>query len=317
MNTAPREITLPSFAKINWTLEVLGKRPDGYHELRTLLQTVDLADTLHFRRSEAGIVLTCDHPGVPLGEANLVHRAASLLREAVGVEDGVRIEIEKRIPMAGGLGGGSSNAAVTLLALQSLWQVALPPRDLFRLASRLGADVPFFLLGGTALGVGRGDEVYPMPELSTNLLLLVNVGLPVPTPEVYRALPPELTTPGPISMMPLSFEVAYVSRRTVSEDSQNGGAQSSGSRIAHWLHNDLERAVYPRFPLLREVKESLLNCGAVGALLSGSGSSLFAVFDNIPAREEAIRFCQQSGWWHASVSTLSRNRYQSLLPCLG
>lgn len=302
-------LTLPSFAKINWTLEILGKRPDGYHELRTLLQTVDLADTLHFRRSEAGTVLTCNHPGVPLGEENLVSRAVSLFREVAGVQEGVEIEIEKRIPMAGGLGGGSSNAAVTLLALQSLWRVSLPPRDLFRLASRLGADVPFFLLGGTALGVGRGDEVYPMPELSAPLLLLVNVGLPVPTREVYGALPPELTRPGPISMMPLSFEVAYVSQANLNDESRG-----TGRSIAHWLYNDLERAVYPRYPLLREVKESLLACGASGALLSGSGSSLVAIFDNIPAREEAIRFSQQSGWWHTPVSTLSRDQYRRLLP---
>lgn len=302
-------LTLPSFAKINWTLEILGKRPDGYHELRTLLQTVDLADTLHFRRSEAGTSLVCDHPGVPLGEENLVYRAVSLLREAVGVQEGVQIEIEKRIPMAGGLGGGSSNAAVTLLALQSLWEVSLPPRELFRLASRLGADVPFFLLGGTALGVGRGDEVYPMAELSAPLLLLVNVGLPVPTREVYGALPPELTTPGPISMMPLSFEVVYLS-----ESSHNNEGQGSPRKIGDWLYNDLEKVVYPRFPLLREVKESLLACGASGVLLSGSGSSLFAVFDNIPAREEAVRFCQQSGWWQTPVSTLSRDQYRSLLP---
>jgi 4-diphosphocytidyl-2-C-methyl-D-erythritol kinase len=302
-------LTLPSFAKFNWTLEILGKRPDGYHELRTILQTVDLADTLHFRRCEAGTVLACDHPGVPLGEENLVYRAVSLLRDAVGVQEGVRIEIEKRIPMAGGLGGGSSNAAVALLALQSLWQVSLPPRELFRLASRLGADVPFFLLGGTALGVGRGDEVYPIPELSAPVLLLVNVGLPVPTREVYGSLPPELTMPGPISMMPLSFEVAYVSQGGL-----NLGSQAPGRGPAHWFYNDLERAVFPRYPLLREVKESLLTCGAAGALLSGSGSSLVAIFDNIPAREEAIRFCQQSGWWHAPVSTLPRCSYQSILP---
>jgi 4-diphosphocytidyl-2-C-methyl-D-erythritol kinase len=309
MASTEMTLTLPSFAKINWTLEILGKRPDGYHELRTLLQTVDLADTLHFRQGGAGTVLTCDHPDVPLGEENLISRAVSLFREAVGVQEGLQIEIEKRIPMAGGLGGGSSNAAVTLLALQSLWEISLPPRELFRLASQLGADVPFFLLGGTALGVGRGDEVYPMPELSAPLLLLVNVGLPVPTREVYGSLPSELTMPGPISMMPLSFEVAYGLEGTLRDESPG-----SKKRVARWLYNDLERAVFPRFPRLREVKESLLTCGASGALLSGSGSSLVAIFDNNPAREEAIRFCQQSGWWQSAVSTLSREQYRAQLP---
>src|SRR5262245_2390861 len=131
----------PSFAKINWTLEILGRRPDGYHELRTLLQTVDLADELSFTPQEHGIEVECDHPAVPCDESNLVYRAAAALAELSGVRRGVRIAIKKRIPVAAGLGGGSSNAAVTLLALQRLWGIDLAPRDQFKLGSRLGSDV--------------------------------------------------------------------------------------------------------------------------------------------------------------------------------
>jgi 4-diphosphocytidyl-2-C-methyl-D-erythritol kinase len=301
-------LTRPSFAKINWTLEVLGRRPDGYHELRTILQTIDLADTLHFRLREAGTILTCDHPGVPLGEENLVFRAATLLREAVGCDQGVEIAIEKRLPMGGGLGGGSSNAAVTLLALQELWGVALPTSDLFRLASRLGADVPFFLLGGTCLGVGRGDEVYPLPELEATTLLLVNVGISVQTPEVYRNLPPELTKAGPVDMMPLSLDLVYHRELLLSD----WRTDPIGS-IARRMINDLERPVFPRHPQLREIKQTLSECGARSALLSGSGSTVFAIFDNDQIREEALRHCQSLGWGATRARTLTRSDYRRAL----
>ncbi len=168
--------TLPSFAKINWTLEVLGRRADGYHELRTLLQTISLCDELRFTSRSCGIEITCDVPDVPCDETNLAHRAATLLNASTGIHRGVLIEITKRIPVAGGLGGGSSNAAVTLIALQRLWNLHLTPRDLFALGSQLGADVPCFFLGGTCLGIGRGDEVYPLADIQAEHLLLVNAG---------------------------------------------------------------------------------------------------------------------------------------------
>jgi len=158
-------LTLPSYAKINWTLEILGKRPDGYHELRTFLQTIDIADDLVFTPIDRGIEVICDHPDVPCGETNLAYRAAKSLSDFAKIDRGARIAINKRIPTAAGLGGGSSNAAVTLLALRKLWNIDLTPRDLMRLGSELGADVPFFFIGVTCLGIGRGDEVYPIKDL--------------------------------------------------------------------------------------------------------------------------------------------------------
>ena len=291
------KITLPSFAKINWTLEILGKRPDGYHELRTLLQTVNVADELVFERVEQGIEIICDHPDVPSDETNLVHRAARLLGDFAGVDQGVRVTIHKRIPTAAGLGGGSGNAAVTMIALQKLWQITLSPRDLFTLGAKLGADVPFFYLGGTCLGVGRGDEVYPLADIRADFLLLVNAGIAIPTREVYTNLPARLTNPEAIPKMPTSFEAAYASVTNHDEQIR--------------LHNDLEISVLPRYPLLGEIKERLSRAGANGVLMSGSGSTVFAIFDSDAARMDAQRELSQHGWWCAPTRTLSRDEYRT------
>lgn len=291
------KFTLPSFAKINWTLEILGKRQDGYHELRTLLQTVSVADELIFESSEQGIEIVCDHPDVPCDETNLVHRAARLLADFAGIQKGVRVTIHKRIPTAAGLGGGSSNAAVTLMALQKLWGAKLAPSDLFEVGAKLGADVPFFFLGGTCLGVGRGDEVYALADIKAKNLLLVNAGILVPTREVYANLPPRLTNPGAITKMPTSFVNAYASITTPDEAVQ--------------LHNDLEIPVLARHRLLGEIKESLNQAGASGVLMSGSGSTIFAIFESEAARASAQRELSQDGWWCVPARTLSRDEYQA------
>jgi 4-diphosphocytidyl-2-C-methyl-D-erythritol kinase len=291
-------LTLPSFAKINWTLEVLGKRADGYHELRTLLQTVSLADELTFEPIERGIEIRCNHPEAPRDETNLVHRAAKLFGDFTGAGKGVRVTINKRLPVAAGLGGGSSNAAVTLLALQKLWDVKLAPRDLFLLGAELGADVPFFFIGGTCLGVGRGDEIYPLADIRAEYLLLVNVGIPVSTREVYANLP-ELTNQNAVAKMPLSSEAAYATIAASSEPIQ--------------LHNDLEIPVLARHPLLVEVKERLRQSGARGVLMSGSGSTVFAIFDSDQARSDARNDLSQPGWLCEPARTLSRTEYQHAL----
>lgn len=298
------KLTLPSFAKINWTLEILGRRPDGYHELRTLLQTVSVADELVFESStrdkEQGIEIVCDHPDLPCDETNLVHRAARLLSDFSGIERGFRVTINKRIPTAAGLGGGSSNAAVTLMALQKLWGVKIATRDLFAIGSKLGADVPFFFMGGTCLGVGRGDEVYPLADIKSDQLLLVNAGILVPTREVYANLPPRLTNSEAITKIPTSFLTAYTS--ITKSDEQVG-------QIG--LHNDLEIPVLARHHLLGEIKERLRRAGASGVLMSGSGSTIFSIFESEAARSGAQRELSQDGWWCAPARTLGRDEYQS------
>lgn len=298
------KLTLPSFAKINWTLEVLGKRPDGYHELRTLLQTISVADELTFELTEQGIELQCAHPAMPLDETNLIYRAAKLLAEQTNCQHGVRVTIKKNLPMAAGLGGGSSNAAVTLLALQRLWDVRLETHDLFKLGSQLGADVPFFFIGGTCIGVGRGDEVYPTTELQTERLLLVNAGVAVPTREVYGNLPPELTKPQAATKMPISLEAAYDAMCT---------ARASAGEAFPELYNELETPVLARYPLLAEIKQRLVTAGARGVLMSGSGSTIFALFDSEVMRSVAQQDLQANGWWCASARTLDRSEYRAAL----
>ena len=309
-------LTFSSYAKINWTLEVLGRRPDGYHELRTVLQMVDLADTLRFTPLERGIIIECDHPDVPTDERNLVWKAASLLLERAGEKRGVRISITKRIPTAAGLGGGSSNAAVTLLALLQLWKIDLPWPELVKIAGRIGADVPFFLIGGTCLGVGRGDEVYPLAGVDARYLLLLNPGILVPTREVYARLPPELTNQTGVVKMPLSLELAYETVRRNDLPAGHGdapegaGREGSGRSFpAGLLRNDLESSVLPFHPTLAAAKVRLPDLGATAALMSGSGSTVFAIFDNDQVRRRAAATLLAEGWWVAPVRTISRNEY--------
>ena len=293
------KLTLPSFAKINWTLEILGKRPDGYHEVRTLLQTISAADELTFELAQRGIAIHCDHPEVPLDETNLVHRAAKLFSDFTGAGKGVRIRINKRLPVAAGLGGGSSNAAVTLLALQKLWNVQVAPPDLFNLGAQLGADAPFFLIGGTCLGVGRGDEIYPLADINEEFLLLINAGIAVPARDAYANLPPELTKPGAVVKMPLSFVAAYAAIARPSDHLP--------------LINDLEKSVLARHPSLVEIKRRLKQAGARGVLMSGSGSTIFAIFDSDKARSGAEHRLSETGWRRLRARTLGRTEYLRLL----
>ena len=296
----PMSFTVPSFAKINWTLEVLGRRADGYHELRTLLQTVSLADSLSFSPADDGIELICDAPGVPLDDTNLIVRAARWLKEATGFTGGARIKLDKRIPIGAGLGGGSSNAAVTLLALQYLWGVKLSPGELFQLGARLGADVPGFFLGGTCIGIGRGDEVYPLADISFGELLLVKPDFGVSTGEVYGSLPDELTKPFSLDMMPFSLEAAY--RSTFAP-----------GKTLPLLRNDLERSVFVRYPQLSEIKDRLTRTGACAAMMSGSGSTIFALFDSKAMLSVARQEFSDTGWWSAPVRTIGRAEYRAAL----
>lgn len=288
---------ISSFAKINWTLEILGRRADGYHELRTILQTVEVCDQLQFVATESGIVLTCDHPEVPCDETNLIYRAALLLKELTGCDKGATIELQKRIPMGAGLGGGSSNAAVALLALSRLWEVEITSQDLFRLGAQLGSDVPFFFFGGTGIGIGRGDEVYPMADIAAPHLLLVNPGVHVPTREIYGNLPSELTSPVAMNKMPFSLRAAYAHMRQ-----------------GTWnLRNDLELPALALYPLIRTVKQRLMELQTTAVLMSGSGATVFAVFDSEVARAQATDSLRETGWWCAATRTLSRDEYQAAI----
>jgi 4-diphosphocytidyl-2-C-methyl-D-erythritol kinase len=284
-----------SYAKINWTLDVLFKREDGFHELRTIYQTVSLHDHLTFTQTSGAIEIVCDDARVPADETNLVYKAARELREATGTKLGARIAIEKRIPVAAGMGGGSSNAAATLLGLQKLWQIEIDDRIWVEIAARLGSDVPLFLSGGTLLGIGRGEEVYPITEVECRNLLLVNPGIAVSTAQAYQKLS-RLTRQESPRIIPFAFFAA----KDITRLPLNG-------------QNDFEAVVLVEHPEIAEVKISLIEWGARHALMSGSGATVFAVFDNLIASERARDAMRAKGYWAECARTINRDEYKKTL----
>jgi 4-diphosphocytidyl-2-C-methyl-D-erythritol kinase len=286
-------IRVKSYAKINWALDVLFKREDGFHELRTIYQTVSLHDSLSLSHTDGAIEIVCDDARVPCDETNLAYKAAVRLREATGVKAGARIEITKRIPVAAGLGGGSSNAAATLLGLEKLWQVTPGEPERFEIAANLGSDVPLFLLGGTLLGIGRGEEVYPLEELSCAHLLLVNPGIGVATAAAYASLR-RLTREASPRKIPFAFFAA-----------------KGNSELPLVARNDFEEVVLVTHPEIAEVKERLQRLGAKLALMSGSGSTVYAVFDNLETSEQAQQEMRAFGYWAEGARTIGRKEYQS------
>lgn len=288
--------TLPAFAKINRTLRVMGRRPDGYHELCTVFQTITLSDLLTFSpRAAGGLELSCDAPDIPCDESNLVLQAAHALRESYGIRLGAWIELKKRIPAQGGLGGGSADAAVTLLGLAHLWEVRASRRELVALGARLGADVPFFLTGGTALGAGLGTEITPLPDAPEKHLLVIAPNAKVATKMAYEALnAPALTKADAVAILSIS--------RT--------GAYTALSSPEDW-HNDFEPAIFQLEPEIARARGALLQAGAQQALLAGSGSSVFGVFANGAELERARATLKtETGWRIFACATLARREYE-------
>jgi 4-diphosphocytidyl-2-C-methyl-D-erythritol kinase len=264
--------TYRSFAKINLHLQVDGRLPDGYHQLRTIFQTVSLHDLVTIEEtSAAGVDLQVPDGGAPSGESNLVHRAARAVLERWAPRRGVRIVLRKRIPAGGGLGGGSSNAALTLSALPELLQLVPPAGELRAIARELGADVPYFLVGGTALGLGRGDEVVALPELPEERVLLVAPGVEISTAEVFAALGRPRPRPMPAAI------VDYLATGRA-----DGIAGLDG-------FNDLEEPVLERVAEIRSVYTALRRAGATCVRLSGSGGTVFACFADVERGREAER----------------------------
>ena len=270
-----RRASLRSLAKINLGLHVLHKRSDGYHELRTIFHTISLADRVDVEFSpgrgarielESGIDVPHDD--------NLVTRAAQLLFDRLNIRGHARFGLNKRIPMGGGLGGGSSNAAAVLLALPVLAGRRPSLELLQEWAAQLGSDVPFFLYGGAALGLGRGNELYPLPESPELPILLITPGIHVSTPEAYRALSRSLTPELPSCIMSSFQTFAW----RLGQWSPGGFGQTG---------NDFEDAVFRRRPVLGAIKRKLLRQGASPALMSGSGSAVFGVFEKPEARDRA------------------------------
>jgi len=289
--------TLPSFAKINWFLRILGRRDDGFHELCTVFQTVSLHDNLTFCKSDE-IVLTCDDKNIPTDENNLVVKAAKLLGEKYGIKEGARIHLEKRIPAPGGLGGGSSNAAVALFGLARLWRIEIGFEELLKIGKHLGSDVPFFFYGGTAFGGGRGTEIFPLSDLEENYVLIVTPDVAVSTAEAFTRLnAAHLTNKASKSILQIC----------------RNEAQALDLRQAE-LVNDFEKTVFEIEFEIERVKKKLFDYGCARALMSGSGASVFAVFDGKRKLEIAFdKLKSEQGWRVFSVKTILRLEYQTFL----
>lgn len=259
-------MTLNSPCKVNLLLNILGKRADGFHELETVMHPVNVCDHLSFERIAGGVTLSCSDSQLPTGPQNLVHRAATLFLETMKIQDGVRIHLEKNIPVAAGLGGGSGNAATTLTALNQLFGSPATFAQLSSMASSLGSDIPFFLQNRPALGTGRGELIQsldPFPTLQGASLILVQPGFGISTPWAYGQL---ARFPEALNGRPGRAQ-ALVSRL------QTGPLEAAAAEF----YNSLEAPAFEKYPLLALFQEFFVENGAVGARMSGSGSASFAL----------------------------------------
>ncbi|MFQ5457843.1 MAG: 4-(cytidine 5'-diphospho)-2-C-methyl-D-erythritol kinase [Myxococcota bacterium] len=269
-------------AKVNLSLRVLGRRPDGYHAIETVLVPLTLGDLVEVSLGGRGVTLVSNDPGLPKNEDNLAVRAAARFLAEAGLRRGVRIGIGKTIPVAAGLGGGSSDAAAVLTALNALTGKPLSKKALAALALSLGADVPFFLGAGPALARGIGEILTPLPALPPAWFVLVNPGFEIRAAWAYGRWREALTTPPPHPKVP-----------PFSRDWSNLGAS---------LSSDLEAVILPRYPVLRRLKERLIGLGAVGALVSGSGPTVFGVFREATGAQRAFEALRLAPRWQVFLA---------------
>lgn len=289
-----RPVTVRAHAKINLDLRVLGTRPDGFHELRTVFQAVALHDTIECHPRVGPFAIECDAAGVPLDRSNLVWRAAETLWRSLRRDGPVRdvfIRLHKRIPMQGGLGGGSTDAAATLAALARAWRVPIRPGQLVDVAATLGADVPFFLAGGTALGLGRGDEIYPLADLPRHWVVLLVPGFGVSSADAYGWYDSERDP----TRAPMVREAQYVPGPWPSRAAQ--------------MINDLEAPIAQHHPEIEQMKTALRRAGALAAAMSGSGSTVFGLFQKRSEAVTAVARLSVSGWRVILTESLGRGEY--------
>jgi 4-diphosphocytidyl-2-C-methyl-D-erythritol kinase len=279
--------------KVNLLLNILGKRADGFHELETVLQPVNVGDELAFERAGNGIQLSCSHPELPVDGRNLVHRAAASFLAVTKIAGGVRIHLQKHLPLAGGIGGGSANAAVTISALNELFGRPLPAEQLHALAAAIGSDVPFFLQDQPALATGRGEQIQalePFPALRGRAFLLIHPGFGIATPWAYQNL--------------ARFPQALNGKAGRAKDLISKLQGNNWPGVADAFCNSLEAPAFDKFPVLTLYQEFLRENGALAALMSGSGSTTFAIVESVSSGESlAEKFKSKFGsnCWTAVV----------------
>jgi 4-diphosphocytidyl-2-C-methyl-D-erythritol kinase len=337
-------VSIPSFAKINLGLKIGPARPDGFHELRTIYQTLAIHDVVRVEAATgSGIEIRCEDGRVPRDASNTCHKIAERVLNAAGIRSKVVVEIEKNLPVQGGLGAASSNAVAAMLAMERALGVELPRADKLRIAAEVGSDLPLFLFGGTVLGLGRGEEVYPFPDLPPTDVVVVIPAIGVSTPKAFAqwdelaALDGALTTSGgagriwkvssslyslglrrhgTYKFLDKSFPQALAEAGLVS-----GVPAWSGDRaetplldlVRAGIENDFERVVFPEHPELREVKELLLREGAQYASLSGSGSTLYGLFASEAGAKSAAERMTAAGHKATATKTLTRAEYWQAL----
>jgi len=333
-------VRIRSFAKVNIGLRIGPPefRSDGFHELRTVYQTLGLYDvlTLSYSRAKSGIAIESDDERVPRDATNTCYKAAELAMQSLGIRGGLSVHIEKRLPVKGGLGAASANAASTLIGIESLLRKRLKPADRLGIAQQVGSDVPLFLIGGTVLGMGRGEQVYPLPDLPQWPVVVAMPEIGISTPQAFRdwdgLFAPKTAAPEagkPASRSAAKLTVAGQSDRlntfsselsswlngvssTVSGVPARGGNRAEAlllDLVRTGIENDFEQVVFPAYPALRKVKQQLQAQGARYVSLSGSGSAVYGIFGSRPQADKAARWLQAHGVSAKATAFLDRSHY--------
>jgi 4-diphosphocytidyl-2-C-methyl-D-erythritol kinase len=324
---SPKSVTVRSFAKINLGLRLGPPRPDGFHELRTVYQTLAIHDRLKINVGRGdGFEILCNDPRVPTDRTNTCWKMAERVMDALKQTGKVTIEIAKRLPVQGGLGAASGNAIAVLVGLERALKKPLPPEKRLEIAAQVGSDVPLFLIGGAVLGLGRGEQVYPLPDFRPIPCVVVTPPIGVSTPQAFRdwdALsgfapgqdPPSALTQNTASDTLDRFSHALYSwlmgttSTGVSGRARNRAEAPLLDLVRAGIENDFERVVFPQHPELRDLKRDLQRAGARYASLSGSGSSLYGLFATRAAAERAARRLSAKGVPAIATSTLPRAQY--------
>jgi len=253
-----------AYGKINISLDVVGKREDGYHLLKMIMQNVDLYDSLSFQKCNKGINISCNKPYIPTDEKNLVYKAAKLFMDTYNISEGINIYLKKNIPVAAGMAGGSADAAAVFKALREVFGIEVDDSELMDLGVKIGADVPYCIMGGTALCEGIGDIITPLAPFKNQILVLVKPNFGVSTKEVYKNL-----DTSKIFKHPDTDALIKAMKEEKLEDVCSG------------MKNLLENVTLRKYPVLKRIKEDMIRMGAMGAMMSGSGPTIFAFFDDM------------------------------------
>jgi 4-diphosphocytidyl-2-C-methyl-D-erythritol kinase len=270
-----KEIEIDSYSKINLTLNILGKRHDGYHDIETIMQSINLADRLFIKEEKEGIKIKCSHPLVPVDTQSLAYRTAEKILDRYRIKKGVKIEIDKKIPLASGMAGGSANSASILVGINKFFDLNLSNKDLREIGEELGMDVPFCIQNGTALAYHRGEKVTPLPPINPPLwIIVINPGFEIPTKWAYNNL-----------------DLSLIKREKNNTIAMLKALKEEGlEKIAKNLFNSFEELIIKKHPEIGKIKDRLIEEGALGALMSGSGPTVFGIAQN---KEEALKIYEK------------------------